>query len=190
MSDRQATTLTVTCACGQVALAATGWPIFTAACHCRSCRTAGERLEALPGAPPIIATDGGTELVLWRKDRVRCLRGAELLREFRLNPGSKTRRVVAGCCNAAMFLDFTAGHWVSFYRDRFLPDIRPPVELRVMTRDRRPGVEFTDALPSYAGQTGGFMRRLLLAWAAMGFRTPRIDWVHGTILPDARTPQP
>ncbi len=89
-----------------------------------------------------------------------------------------------------MFLDFTAGHWVSFYRDRFPPDARPPVALRVMTRDRRPGVEFTDALPSYNGQTGGFMARLLLAWAAMGFRTPRIDWVHGDIAPATGTPQP
>ena len=182
MRDSQGPTRAVTCTCGQVALAATGRPIFTAACHCRSCRTAGERLETLPGAPPIVATDGGTELVLWRKDRVRCLRGAELLREFRLKPESKTRRVVAVCCNSAMFLDFTAGHWLSLYRQRFAPSDRLPVALRVMTKDRREGVEFTDSLPGYAAQTGRFMWPLFLAWAAMGFRTPQVDFVKGGAL--------
>jgi hypothetical protein len=89
-----------------------------------------------------------------------------------------------------MFLDFTGGHWVSFYRGRFPTDTRRPVDLRVMTRDRRPGVEFADTLPSYPGQTGGFVWKLLLAWAAMGFRTPRIDWVHGTIAPAGNPPPP
>jgi hypothetical protein len=190
MPDPAARTAIATCTCGQVAIEATSRPIFTAACHCHSCQAAGAELAALPGAPPILEADGGTALVLWRKDRVRCLRGAERLRAHRLRSGSKTRRVVAGCCNSAMFLDFTAGHWVSFYRDRFPPGARPPVDLRVMTRDRRPGVAFADTMPSYSGKTGGFMWKLLLAWAAMGLRTPMIDWVPGTIAPSTGAPRP
>ena len=45
--------------------------------------------------------------------------GAEYLEEWRLKPNSPTRRVVATCCNSAMFLDFTKGHWLSMYRNRF-----------------------------------------------------------------------
>jgi hypothetical protein len=99
--------------------------------------------------------------------------GQEHLEEYRLKPESPTRRVIATCCNSAMFLDFTRGHWLSMFRNRFGTDA-PPVEMRVMTKERRPGVELTNDLPSYSGSSGKFMLKLIASWIAMGFRRPEI----------------
>ena len=74
----------ITCPCGAADFALAGASILAAECHCTSCRDAGELLEALPGAAPIRAPNGGTPFALWRKDRVRCLRGAQHLRSLRL----------------------------------------------------------------------------------------------------------
>jgi hypothetical protein len=41
-------------------------------------------------------------------------------------------------------------------------------EMRVMTQDRRDGVELADDLPNYDGHSGKFMLRLIAAWIAMG----------------------
>jgi hypothetical protein len=152
--------LVASCRCGQVALEAEGKPIVTTVCRCSSCQDAGRQLEALPGAAPILDKDGGTPFVLFRKDRVRCLGSDTLLGEHRLDPKSPTRRVVATCCNTAMFLDFTKGHWVSLYEGRVAQD---------------------DRMPAYKRNSGLFVWRLLLAWAAMAFRTPKIDYVKGRI---------
>lgn len=173
--------LPLTCLCGQVVLEAADAPIVTAVCHCTSCRTARERIEALPGAPGMAEDDGGTAFVLYRKDRVRCIAGAELLREYRLTPTAKTRRVLAHCCNAPMFLEFEKGHWLSLYRQRFAASDRPALEMRVMTGDRRAGFERKDDMPSYASHSGRFMWKLLSAWIAMGFRAPKIDYVKGGV---------
>ena len=72
-----------------------------------------------------------------------------------------------------MFLDFTKGHWLSMYRNHF-PTGAPPLEMRVMTKERRVGVELADDLPNYSGHSGKFMLRLIAAWIAMGFRRPEI----------------
>ena len=169
------------CGCGGVALEADGDPIVAAACYCTSCQEAGRKLETLEGAPAILNGEGGTAFVLQRKDRVHCLRGQDMLREFRLTPTSSTRRVVAACCNAPMFLEFTGGHWLSLYLGRFPPADPPALEMRTMTRDRRQGVEFSDGLPGYRTHSGRFMWRLLSAWVAMGFRAPKIDYVKGAL---------
>lgn len=167
--------LSETCRCGKVELQAVGRPILTASCYCASCREAGNRFEQLASAPPVLNPDGGTDYVLYRKDRVQCVRGQEYLEEHRLKPDSPTRRVIATCCNAAMFADFTRGHWLSMYRSRF-PAAAPPVEMRVMTQHRRDGVTLADDLPNYSGHSGKFMLRLVAAWIAMGFRSPKISW--------------
>lgn len=169
----------VACRCGRVELEASGAPILTAACHCASCQKAGQQFETLPGAGKVLGSDGGTDFALFRKDRVRCLKGQGALAERRLKPTSKTRRVVATCCNSPMFLEFTNGHWLSIYNARLPADARPEVEMRTMTADRRPGVEFDDGLPSYAKHSGRFMWKLMSAWAAMGFRSPKLDYVRG-----------
>lgn len=181
MVSRPEQGLVATCQCREVVLEARDEPIVSVACYCASCQAAGRRLEALANAAPMLEEDGGTSFILFRKDRIRCRNGAELLREHRLTPASTTRRVVATCCNTAMFLEFTNGHWISVYGRRVPPEDRPRLDMRVMTRDRKPGVEFDDVVPSYKTHSGKFMFRLLSAWAAMGFKRPRVGFAEGAL---------
>jgi hypothetical protein len=154
--------LSATCQCGKVKFEAVGPPILTGACYCTSCQQAGHQFGQLPNAPPLLDPDSGTSMVLCRKDRVQCVTGQQYLREHRLKPESPTRRVVAACCNSAMFLDFTKGHWLSMFR--------------IMTAERRAGVELADDVPNYPRHSGKFMLKLIAAWIAMGFRRPEISW--------------
>ncbi len=71
-----------------------------------------------------------------------------------------------------MFLDFTKGHWLSIYRKRLAADV--PLDMRVMTKERRAGVQLADDAPNYSGRSGKFMLKLLAAWIAMGFRRPEM----------------
>jgi hypothetical protein len=175
VNQKQQEPLSGICRCGKVKLEAVGRPILTASCYCASCQEAGSRFEQLASAPPVLNPDGGTDYVLYRKDRVQCVTGQEYLEEHRLKPDSRTRRVVATCCNSAMFLDVTKGHWLSIYRNRFAA-AAPPLEVRLMTKERRAGVELADDLPNYRGHSGKFMLKLIAAWIAMGFRRPEITW--------------
>lgn len=165
------------CACGAVAIELRRAPILTVTCHCHSCQTAGARFAA-EGADTL-DRDGGTPYVVFRKDRVHCIKGAARLEDYRLSPDAPTRRMIAACCRTPMFLEFLKGHWLSIYRDRLPPEDRPPVEMRTMTADRREGVELPDDIPNLARHSGRFMWRLLAAWAAMGFRTPPMARVLG-----------
>lgn len=175
MVNQQQAQRSESCQCGKVQLAATGAPVLGAACYCESCREAGSRFEKLPLAPPVLNPDGSTDYLLYRKDRVQCVKGEEYLQEHRLKPTSPTRRVLATCCNSPMFLDFSKGHWLTLYRNRF-PSDAPPVEMRVMTEDRRAGVELDDRLPNHPRHAVKAMLRLLAAWMGMGFRVPQISW--------------
>ena len=169
--------MTASCQCGAVVLEVTGAPIAHAACYCASCQEAGRRIEQLVDAPPVLDADGGTDVVLYRKDRVRCVRGGERLEEHRLKPGSPTRRLVAACCNSAMFLDVARGHWLTLYRARLPSEGVPPLEMRVMVAGRREGVVLSQDVSNYPAYPGRFMGKLLMAWAAMGFRTPKVAGV-------------
>ncbi|MEC4594084.1 MULTISPECIES: GFA family protein [Nitrospirillum] len=164
------------CRCGKVELEIVGAPILHGICYCASCQEAGRRHQAKPGADVALAADGGTDYVLYRKDRVRCVRGGELLEERRLDPKSPTRRLYARCCDTAMFLDFTKGHWLTVYRGR-LPRTIPPATMRVMTAARPPGAALPDDMANHPGVSGIFMLKLLGAWAAMGFRRPAVEGV-------------
>jgi hypothetical protein len=124
----------------------------------------------------VLDADGGTDFVLYRKDRVRCVQGGERMEARRLNADSPTRRMVATCCNSAMVLDFTKGHWLTLYRARMAGPVHP-LEMRVMTSARREGVVLPEDVPNYATHSGKFMWKLLAAWAAMGFRIPRVDGI-------------
>lgn len=172
-------TTLLTCACGQVHLEVEKAPIVSAECHCNSCREAGAKLQSLPAASPFLETNGGTRFILYRKDRVRFTKGAELLKEFRLTPGSKTRRVVATCCSTPVFLDFQNGHWLSLYGCLWPKDSLPPLELRTMTSDLPDSSVLTDDVPNGKRQTISFFAKLLGAWIAMGFKVPKITAVNG-----------
>lgn len=166
---------TITCTCGRCRIDLTGRAIIAAECHCDSCRTAGDRLEALPGATTHRAATGGVPFVMWRKDRVTIAAGEDALAEFRLSPSATTRRVVATCCNTPMFLDFKAGHWVSLYALRWPEATRPAPELRTMTKDLGEGrADLPHDIPNPPSHTTGFMLRLVGAWIAMGFRVPQV----------------
>ena len=151
------------CKCGKVELEARGTPIVATVCHCSGCKEAGRILQSLPEAPRVLDADDGTSFVLYRKDRVDCVKGCEFLREHRLSDTTPTRRVIATCCNSFMFLDFTKGHWITIVRDR-LGDGHATV-----------------AGPEQKRQSAFFFVRLMIAWARMGFRTPKIDYVHGEV---------
>lgn len=176
-----ADTIPLACRCGAVRLQVSGKPIIAAECYCTSCRTAGERFEALPGATAVLNDMGGTPYVLCRKDRVRFVAGAELLREFRLTPGSPTRRVVASCCNTPMFTEFQNGHWLSLYAGLWPEAQRPAMQLRTMVSDLPEGVVLDDRLPNARHQNFAFFAGLLGAWVAMGFRVPKLDFVRGEL---------
>jgi hypothetical protein len=173
VNTKQPKQLSATCQCGNVKFETIGPPILTGACYCTSCQEAGRQFEQLASAPRVLDPDGGTGVILFRKDRVQCVTGQEYLEERRLKPSSPTRRVVATCCNSAMFLDFIKGHWLSMFRNRF-PTGAPQLEMRVMTKERRAGVELADDVPNYSGHSGKFMLKLIAAWIAMGFRRPEI----------------
>ncbi len=171
----------LSCRCGQVKLSVSGTPILSAECLCADCQKAGSILQALPRASAILDKNGGTRFEIFRKDRVQCEQGAEHLREHRLSDDSKTRRVVAVCCNTPMFLDFTNGHWLSIYGALWQQEALPPLEIRTMTRSRPPGVELPDDVPNPSTHTVSFYFKLLSAWVAMGFRTPKVDYVNGRL---------
>ncbi|WP_033074649.1 GFA family protein [Sphingopyxis sp. MWB1] len=158
------------CSCGQVAFELSREPIMTVSCQCQSCQTAGAHFAAT--GTSTLDDYAGTPVVMFRKDRVRCIAGSERLADYRLSPDAPTRRVVAACCNTPMFLEFEKGHWLSIYRDRLPVGDRPPVELRTMTADQPPHIELPDDVPNLSHHSARFMWRLLAAWVAMGFRTP------------------
>ena len=163
------------CRCGETTIELTGSPIQSVICYCESCRTAGGEFERDLGAPRTVNADGGVDYCLYRKDRVKIAHGAHHLREYRLKPESPTRRVVASCCGSPMFLDFTPGHWLTVFRDR-LTGPTPAPRMRIMTRDRPDGPALSNAVPAYATQLPRLIFTLLAAWAAMGFRRPKIAW--------------
>ena len=162
-------TLAFACACGQVQFETAGDPIITTACHCDDCQAGGQQLEALPGAPAVLDTWGGTAYLLYRKDRVRCARGIEHLRRLKLRDRSPTNRVVAGCCNTPMLVDFDSGpHWISVYRDRLGP-AAPPLGSRVQVKFAPPDSPLPPDLPSYAGYPLSFVGKMIAARIAMLF---------------------
>jgi hypothetical protein len=72
------------CSCGNVEIETVGIPIASAVCYCDSCQEGSRQIEALTNAVPILDPDGGTAYVLYRKDRIKYLKGAELLKGYKL----------------------------------------------------------------------------------------------------------
>ena len=160
---------TIPCACGRVELEARGAPIISAACYCDDCQEAASRIEGLPGAKQVKGSDGGTEYLVYRKDRVRYTKGADLLQRHKLRESSPTNRWVAGCCNSAMSVNFDdARHWVDVYRLR-LADNAPPLKMLVCTRFKPEGVELRPGVPHYPRYSFRFIAKLIGARFAMMF---------------------
>lgn len=159
--------MTASCSCGSVELEAIGAPISSVVCYCDDCQEGSRQIEALPNARPVQDPDGGTAYILFRKDRVRCSRGARLLKSHKIRERSATNRVVATCCNSAMFLNFDDGrHWVSMYRARVQGDI-PPLQMRICTKFKPENGDVPSDVPSYSTFPLKFLAKLLAARIAM-----------------------
>ena len=159
--------LTASCRCGGVEIEATGAPIASSVCYCTDCQLGSRRIEDLPNAGSVRDADGGTAYILFRKDRIKCAKGAELLTGYKLKDTSITNRVVATCCNSAMFMNFDKGpHWVSAYRARFRGAV-PPLQMRICTRSKPEQVVLPTDVPNYPGYPVRFIFKLLLSRVAM-----------------------
>jgi hypothetical protein len=155
------------CACGRVEVTASGAPIASAVCYCKDCQAGAKQIEALPNAGAVADPDGGTAYVLYRKDRIACTKGADLLRSHKLKQTSATNRVVATCCNSAMLVNFDRGpHWVSAYRARFRGDL-PSLQFRTCTKSRPDGVLIPDDVPSSPSYPPKLIFKLLASRMAM-----------------------
>jgi hypothetical protein len=160
------------CRCGAVELGAWGAPIAVNACYCDDCQAAAQRLAASADGAPSVSADGGTEFMLFRRDRIACIRGADRLQAMRLTEATKTRRMIAGCCATPMYLAFDDKRpWVSAFRAGFGADA-PPVEMRICTRFRRSEAKAEDGLPSHRGYPPAMMVRILAVWPRMLFSRP------------------
>jgi len=154
------------CVCGSVVLETLGPLIAAVACHCADCQTAGREIESKPGAAPILDSGRGTAFLLFRKDRVRRAKGADLLRGLKLRPSSATSRYVATCCNSMMYLGFDdSKHWVSMNRNRFAGDV-PPVRMRICTGSM-PSEALQSDLVCYPSYPVRFIARLVLVGLLM-----------------------
>src|SRR5260370_18097722 len=106
-------------------------------------------------------------------DRVESMMGQQNHEEHRPKPDTPPRRVIAKCCNSAMFLDFTKGHWLSMFRNRF-PIGAPPLEMRVMTKERRVRVRIGRDTPNSSCHSRKFLFNLIAALIAIRFPRPPI----------------
>jgi hypothetical protein len=158
------------CSCGTVVLALRGAPIGSFACYCDTCQEGSRRIEALPNAPAVRDAYGGTEYVLYRKDRVAYAKGQELVKDYVLEQSPKTNRVVATCCNSAILMRFDdARHWTPVYRARFGADA-PPIEMRICTSFLPKSEVLPNDVPSHREYAPAFMMKLLSSGLAMLFR--------------------
>ena len=160
-------TATVNCVCGQVAVEAIGAPIASVICYCDDCQEGARQIQSLPHAISVQDPDGGTAYIVYRKDRVTCLKGASLLRYHKIRKSSATNRVIATCCNSAMFLNFDDGkHWVDLYRSRCRGDVLP-VQMRICTKFKPEGSTIPTDVPQHPHYPMTLLTKLVLAKAAM-----------------------
>jgi hypothetical protein len=158
------------CACGRVQIEVMGTPIASVACYCDDCQTGSKQIEALPNAPAVRDAYGGTAYVLYRRDRFRCVQGEALLRPYKIKDNSATSRLVASCCNSAMYVGFDdIRHWVTVYRDRLGADA-PPIEMRICTRFRTGDTDLPGDVLTHKGIPFAFGTRLLTSGISMLLR--------------------
>ncbi len=170
MSEPKQEEMIVRCSCERVEVKLIGPPIVSAACHCQDCDAGARQIEALPNATPVRDADGATSYVLYRKDRVKFSNGAQLLQGHKIKEKSVTNRVVATCCNTAMFVNFDRGpHWVSVYRARLERDA-PALQMRINTKFRRANTHIPNDVPSYPTFPLSLAAKLIASRIAMLLR--------------------
>jgi hypothetical protein len=161
--------LTAACFCGKVEIEAVGRPIAAVICYCDDCQAAAKQIEAMPSAPRFRACDGGTGVVVFRKDRVRWISGKSLLKKLKSRADSPTNRQLATCCNSAMLLDFDdSKHCVDIYSARVKGTVPRP-EFLVCTKFAANSPNNSDGVPAYPGYAPKLLIRLLRARIAMLF---------------------
>jgi hypothetical protein len=166
---------TLVCHCGQFHMEVVGSALLSAQCHCNSCRRAGHELSSYGPARALTEDYGGTNYTLYRKDRVHFSDGLEGLIAYRLTPMSPTRRVFTSCCYTPVFVEFQGGHWLSLYSSMWPLQERERPALRTQIYDAPPNTKFDLTIPASGWNTAKFYARLAAAWAAMGFRSPRLN---------------
>ena len=155
------------CSCGRVEYEATGPAILSVVCYCDDCQEGARRIEALPDAPPVLEAAGGTSCVLYRKDRVRCSRGAELVTKLKLREKTATNRLVASCCNSALAMSFDdSKHWMPLFRTRLRGEVRP-LDMRICTKFAPDPARIPRDVPTHESFAFGFIWKLLGARLAM-----------------------
>lgn len=156
---------TARCACGSVEIALTAAPIATLSCCCDDCQAAATELEALPGAPGFREPCGGTPASLFPKTALKVIRGGDRLDAHRLRAGSRTKRMVATCCNSFLYVGFDRGpFWVDVPSARMVD--APPPQWRIQTRYCT--TPPPDDLPNHAKYPQGLVWRLALAGVLAG----------------------
>jgi hypothetical protein len=160
------------CQCGAVEIGAWGEPIMVSACYCDDCQAAAQRLAVSADSQSASGADGGTEFMVFRRDRIACTRGKDQLQAMKLTATSKTRRMIASCCSTPMYVAFDDKRpWVSAFRSPFGAEA-PPVEMRICTRFKRSEEQAEDGVPNHPGYPAAMVVRLLAVWPLMLFSRP------------------
>ncbi|MFM5950807.1 MAG: DUF6151 family protein [Novosphingobium sp.] len=155
------------CQCGAVECSGTCAPFLSAVCYCDDCQNAARQIEAIGKGPAISEPDGGTALCLIRDDQFTIEHGADLLKPHQLDPTSATCRMIASCCNSAIYLEFSDGRfWKSAMIGRIL-GTKPPIEMRLCTKYRSSNLPWPDDAPRHAGFPLSAFARVGWQWLAM-----------------------
>jgi hypothetical protein len=140
------------------------------ACYCDDCQAANTAIAAMPNGHGGALPDGGTPSTVFRKDRVRCVRGQELLVEHKLRPQSHTTRVIASCCNSNMETRFD--NWYPFVALRTYSvntdQVRPQLCMNTKWAPDKSKILFQ--VPQHAGVPASFAFKLLGARVQLGMR--------------------
>jgi hypothetical protein len=164
------------CACGKTELAGDGAPLSRIACYCDDCQAAGKSIDAMtPGGHSGLGADGGTVSALFRKDRVRCLRGEEGLVAHKLRPESKTCRMLASCCNSNMLTRFERAFppMVALRTYSELAPLRP--ELCIGTKFAPDPSKLAHDVPRHPGVAPSLVLKLLAASVQLALRRIPLD---------------
>jgi len=159
---------TASCECGKVTFETLGEPILAGVCYCDDCQAGCKMLEELPDAPPAMDEDGGSNYLTFRDDRVTITSGEKLIKSYKLKEKAPTKRYVASCCNSALYVKFSMGHWKSTFRNRYISET-PPVEIRSQTQFRTSSLPFPDNAPTYKKFPLSLFGKLIKARIAMAF---------------------